>query len=163
MGRAKRPSLHTRFRLSSKPFNVTCRRAILSTHWAHRISTCFAHVGELNATNCGVFCARDKTHLPPFQSSAFSARAEAEVFTSLKIAWRFLRLTRNPSRHFVPECKPRGRGQFSRVTSFDVQASARIQLIRPRQSQHSSLDSSFIPDPRAVRKGSIEGVNRSDT
>jgi hypothetical protein len=43
-----------------------------------------------------------------------------EIFELLKIVWRFLRFTLNPSRILVPESGPRGRGQF--LSAFNIDA-----------------------------------------
>jgi hypothetical protein len=79
--RARRARLH-KIRPSSKPFKVTVRAGILSTHWAHRISTGYAHGRNLvipSEARCfawrnikrsrGICISRtraNKPHLPPW-------------------------------------------------------------------------------------------------
>jgi hypothetical protein len=82
--RAFLPTL-LRVRLSSKPLKATRSGALLSTHCAHRISTCFAQAGKLYTSLWSLHLERDRTRLPllgkhaPEKGQAFSARAEAEA------------------------------------------------------------------------------------
>lgn len=64
-----------RIRLSSKPFKHNAQSCCLSTHCAHRISTCFSQPGSYYQRE---LMERNRTRLPLEAQRHVSAHAEAE-------------------------------------------------------------------------------------
>jgi hypothetical protein len=153
-------------RLSSKPYKTIVPALLLSTHCAHRISTCFAQPGELNpplsaalkrlsfrgdfipeesAFEAGSSFARNRTHSSAPQPVLFGTSRHGRLFTWEKTLWRFLRRTLKPFEEPCPRMQTSWPRPISGFNLFYLMPDERreIQLKRPA-SHTTALDDSLL-------------------